>query len=326
MTSDLAPYSPNNILLHGVVNKDRRAQTLVYVRWLDEHGRGWWNTDLSEYREYLLNEYVTRSGSRLSLTSASKYVEAVRRRYHALATDNALLDQLYAAVPADLSPADREAHISRLLRYVHNNAQAEHNRVKLPTIRHQTDKEMYRLSFAEALALCQAVGQATPLQRRNRAIVGFLFATGLRVAELCALVVDDLLQTRQQRPGVLVQHGKGNVQRFVYYVPELQPLMDATAEYFSRITSGHVFRPFESRHQRRLQERPIDERTVQDLFASFGLHPHQARHSYARMLTEEFGYSKAFAQEQLGHQSIRNTEIYIGKLDDTRVNELERHA
>ena len=80
-----------------------------------------------------MTEYRTTQTQRpLSKVSASKYVEAVRRRYHALATDNGLLDALYAAVPDNTSPADREAEITRLLRYVNNNANVEHNRIKLP--------------------------------------------------------------------------------------------------------------------------------------------------------------------------------------------------
>lgn len=319
--------SPNARLLAGIVNKDRAAQVAIFVRWLDDNGRRWWETDLREYRDYLLTEYRTTQTQRpLSKVSASKYVEAVRRRYHALATDNSLLDALYAAVPTDMSPADREAEITRLLRYVNNNANVEHNRIKLPTIKHQTDQETVRLTFAQAYALAEGIGGKSLRAIRDRAIVAFLFATGLRVDELCALVRSDLEQTAEGRAGVLVRHGKGNVQRFVIFVPELEPLLRLTDDYMAFIDGGYVFRPFESRHCKRLLNEAISKRSVQALFEGFGMHAHQARHSYARMLNIEFGYSMAFVQEQLAHESEHTTRHYVGKRDDVRFDELDQRA
>lgn len=320
--SAIQKQSPNQFLLEGVTNKDRRAQVNVFVRWLDARHQAWWDVDLRDYRDYLLKSHRTKQGEKLSPVSVSKYVEAVRRSYYALATDNTLLDHLYASVPAGYSPADREAEITRLLRYVNNNANPEKNTVKLTKKLHQTDQELKRLTFAEAVAIVDSIGIASAKQQRDTAIVAFLFATGLRVAELCALVVDDLKQTSNGFPGVLVLHGKNDTQRFVIHVQEMWRLKQQAMGYIESIPNGAVFRPFESRHYTKLVDQPISPRSVQTLFASLGLHPHQARHSYARIMTEEFGYSKEFVQEQLAHSSIKITEHYIGRQADVRFNEL----
>lgn len=324
--SAIQPVSPNQFLIDTATNKDRRAQMGIFVRWLDTQQMNWWSADLRDYREYLLKQYRTKQGERLSLVSVSKYVEAARRSYAALATDNTLLDKLYASVPAGYSPADREAEITRLLRYVNNNANPEKNTVKLSTKKHKTDQELMRLSFQEAIAIVDSIGRGTKKELRDTAIAAFLFATGLRVAELCALTVDDLQQTMNGRKGVVVLRGKNDTQRFVIDVPEMWRLRQRAAEYLESVPSGVLFRPFESRHYKHLIDEPLAPRTVQTLFTSLGLHPHQARHSYARILVEEFGYSKEFVQEQLAHASIRVTEHYIGKQQDVRFAELERRT
>lgn len=146
-------------------------------------------------------------------------------------------------------------------------------------------------------------GQVSRLLRsiedpRDRLIVRLIYATGVRVSELCAIQVEAI----DLDDGVIRVIGKGNKERAVF-------LDDATAdainEYLDGRTSGPLFVGY--------NEKPITARTVQLLFkrhAPEGVTPHTIRHSYASELYRR-SRNLRVVQENLGHTSIKTTEIYL---------------
>jgi integrase/recombinase XerD len=158
--------------------------------------------------------------------------------------------------------------------------------------------------------LMAAPDQTKPQGLRDRAMLEFLYATGLRVSELCKARVSDL----DQNMGFVRVVGKANKHRLV---PVGKAALQAV-EYY--LTSG---RP------RLLKNRPspylfvtnrggaMTRQAFWKLLASYGrkagmfrdLTPHVLRHTFATHLLEG-GADLRSVQTMLGHADISTTQIY----------------
>ncbi len=166
------------------------------------------------------------------------------------------------------------------------------------------------LSHNEITRLLNAPDPATPTGLRDRAMLELLYATGLRVSELCELQLSDL----EENLGVVRVLGKGNKQRLV---PAGEPAMQAVAEY--RRTGRPVL--LKSRTSRYLFVTARGGRMTRQgfwkLLAKCGrkagimrrLSPHVVRHSFATHLLEG-GADLRIVQTMLGHADIGTTQIY----------------
>lgn len=145
------------------------------------------------------------------------------------------------------------------------------------------------------------------LSLRDSALLELFYSSGLRLAELAALDVDDLLGGDEVRVT-----GKGSKTRIV---PVGSIAQEAIAHWLKRRAQsvrGDEPALFISNRGRRMSLRSIQQR-VQARGARAGLevrvHPHRLRHSFATHLLESSGDLRA-VQELLGHASISTTQIY----------------
>ncbi len=158
----------------------------------------------------------------------------------------------------------------------------------------------------------QANAPCTESQRRyayrDIAILELLFATGLRVSELCFLKKDSV----DLDDKTIVIYGKGARER-VIQISNAQVL--ASLEKYHGIfrdeidSSGHFFinrlgNPISDQSVRRIINKYVD-------IANIPLHitPHMFRHSFATLLLEE-EVDIRYIQRFLGHSSITTTQIY----------------
>ncbi|WP_285732236.1 tyrosine recombinase XerC [Nocardiopsis sp. ATB16-24] len=169
-----------------------------------------------------------------------------------------------------------------------------------------------------AEALSRAPAQ-TPTDLRRHAVVELLYATGVRVAELCAL---DLSDVDRERRTVRVL-GKGAKERTV---PVGEPALDALDDWIvagrpamAGVHSGTAL--FLGARGGRLDVRRAREDVHAHLRAA-GVDgaPHDLRHSAATHLLNG-GADLRSVQEFLGHASPRSTQIYthvsVERLRDT---------
>ncbi|HUH68617.1 MAG TPA: tyrosine recombinase XerC [Mycobacterium sp.] len=153
-------------------------------------------------------------------------------------------------------------------------------------------------------------GQGDPLALRDRLIVEMLYATGIRVSELCGLDVDDV-DTRYRLVRVL---GKGNKQRSAPFgVPAADALRAwltdgrpalVTAESGPALLLGARGRRLDVR-----QARTVVHQTVAAVDGAPDMGPHGLRHSAATHLLEG-GADLRVVQELLGHSSLATTQLY----------------
>jgi integrase/recombinase XerC len=152
--------------------------------------------------------------------------------------------------------------------------------------------------------------QGDPLALRDRLIVELLYATGIRVSELCGLDVGDVDTGRR----VVRVLGKGNKQRTAPFgVPAAEALNAwlaegrpalATAESGPALLLGARGRRLDVR-----QARTVVHQTVASVDGAPDMGPHGLRHSAATHLLEG-GADLRVVQELLGHSSLATTQLY----------------
>ena len=181
------------------------------------------------------------------------------------------------------------------------------------------------LNLEEINKLIQApdVTRATGL--RDRAMLELLYASGLRVSELCRVGVSDL----NLEMGVLRTTGKGNKQRLV---PVGKPAIRAVEEY---IRSGRASL-LKGRASRYLfitaRGGCLTRQAFWKLLAAYGrkvglfhgLTPHVLRHSFATHLLEG-GADLRSVQVMLGHADISTTQIYTHVMRSRLRDTVEKH-
>ncbi|MBU4175395.1 MAG: tyrosine recombinase [Actinobacteria bacterium] len=167
------------------------------------------------------------------------------------------------------------------------------------------------LTEAEAEVLAGESGGAGPPGLRDHAIIEMLYATGIRVSELCALLVADV----DFNNGVLKVVGKGDRERMVLVG---EPALEALREYLDQerpalaraggyegnvVFLGVRGSPIDPRQVRRVV------RAESSALDGGGISPHALRHSFATHLLAH-GADLRSVQELLGHKNITTTRIY----------------
>lgn len=150
---------------------------------------------------------------------------------------------------------------------------------------------------------------------RNRAMLEVLFATGMRISELCGLNRDQIDDT-----GRIFIQGKGKKQRFVYLTPRakfhLEKYLATRNDRFNAL-----FIPYRGRGTKSVQTRVstnyLQERIKgyrEKLKINVPTSAHSLRHGFATYLAEE-GASPAAIQILLGHESLDTTTRYVHPSD-----------
>ncbi|WP_055403239.1 MULTISPECIES: tyrosine recombinase XerC [unclassified Mycobacterium] len=152
--------------------------------------------------------------------------------------------------------------------------------------------------------------QGDPMALRDRLIVEMLYATGIRVSELCGLDIDDV-DAHHRLIRVL---GKGNKQRTVPFgtpaAEALRAWLDEGRPALATATSGRAL--LLGARGRRLdvrQARTVVHQTVAAVDGAPDMGPHGLRHSAATHLLEG-GADLRVVQELLGHSSLATTQLY----------------
>ena len=143
---------------------------------------------------------------------------------------------------------------------------------------------------------------------RDIAIVEVLFATGMRVSELCQLRVEDV----DLNHGIIKIFGKGNKERMIQICQ--QEVIQALRNYFKLFSDQLLLNQpfFINRHGHGLSTQSV-RLMIKTYTKQAGIQktitPHTFRHTFATLLLEEDVDIK-YIQTLLGHSSIATTQIY----------------
>ncbi len=169
------------------------------------------------------------------------------------------------------------------------------------------------LTDKEVQLILSHIETKSPSQFRDKTLLEVLYATGMRVSELCNLNFDNLNLDSNE----ITVFGKGGKERIVLinnrakrclieYIEEKRTLL------LSKASSTENTAVFINNQGFRLKQRTV-HRVITQITSKLALRkkvsPHTLRHSFATRLLEN-GADLRVVQELLGHASISNTQIY----------------
>jgi integrase/recombinase XerD len=181
------------------------------------------------------------------------------------------------------------------------------------------------LNLQQVQTLLTAPDAAKPTGLRDKAMLELLYASGLRVSELCAVRVSDL----ESSLGVLRVTGKGNKQRLV---PVGKSALAAIAGYSEQgrpallkgRASQWLFVTARGGSMTRQSFWMLLRGYGKKVGIFHNLTPHVIRHSFATHLLEG-GADLRSVQTMLGHSDISTTQIYTHVMKGRLRTTVERH-
>ena len=258
----------------------------------------------------------------LSVNSIQSYQQDLKKFVLFRETDSSLspvdgtdlvrgyVDSLYTAGLAGSTIARQVTTLRNFYRFLLQEGAITEDPTHLLVLPKQWQTIPKYLNYQQVNALMDTPDPSKPAGLRDRAMLQFLYATGLRVSELCAVRIADL----ETSLGYVRVMGKGNKQRIV---PVGQGALRSVEEY---VRTG---RPalLRGRSSADLfvtsRGKAMSRQAFWSLIVGHGkkagifhnLTPHVIRHSFATHLLEG-GADLRSVQTMLGHADISTTQIY----------------
>jgi integrase/recombinase XerC len=184
-------------------------------------------------------------------------------------------------------------------------------RLQMPKARRTLPAVLRQDQALDAMAAAKSgAQQGDPLALRDQLIVEVLYASGIRVSELCGLDIDDVDTSRR----LLRVLGKGNKQRTVPFGAPAQAAIAAwlsdgrpalaTSDSGPALLLGARGKRLDPR-----QARTVVHQTIGAVDGAPDIGPHGLRHSAATHLLEG-GADLRVVQELLGHSTLATTQLY----------------
>jgi len=256
-----------------------------------------YESDLSQFLEFL----AALLGCRRSELATAEF------DHHHI---RAFLSDLHARGNSRASAARKLAAVRTFGRYLRREGAIEGDPAALVGTPRREQRLPAHLGEAEMAKLLEVPDTATPLGRRDRAILELFYASGLRLSELVGLNLDDVnLSGRVVR--VL---GKGRKERIVPFnttaAAAIRAWLGDREQFVHAVTSRTKVREplFLNYRGGRLSTRSVDK-LVRRYSTRMGISPHALRHSFATHLLEAGADLRAI-QELLGHARLSTTQRY----------------
>jgi site-specific recombinase XerD len=178
-------------------------------------------------------------------------------------------------------------------------------RLKLPKVPSYLITTFTPEQLQDMLAVCD---KQTRLGFRDYTIMLLLLDTGIRVSELCGLVVE------QVHEDYITVFGKGRKEREVGIGPEVRKLLWKYLAMYRRPAAPEVREVFLNKRGQPLTSSGI-EQLLQEIKGQAGIEgvrvsAHTFRHTFARMFLERGGEVYKLSR-LMGHTDVKTTEKYL---------------
>jgi len=191
---------------------------------------------------------------------------------------------------------------------------------------YKSEKTLKFLTLEQIERLLTSAEPKDAVSIRNRAILEAFFSTGLRIAELCSLNIEQFASLKSKTDLELGIIGKGGHPRTVYFSDRA---LEWIKKYISIRNSKDKalfinFRDKDGSGTRltpRSVERIVKQHAIMAGIPTFTT-PHTLRHSYATDLMNQ-GVDIRTVQEFLGHKNIATTQIYT-HVTNKRLRDIHR--
>lgn len=281
---------------------DRFGDHLKYERNVSEHTLRNYISDLEQFYNYLCP--VGPNGSR-------RHVD-IRQIDHI--TIREYLSKLYQEKRKKTSIARKLATLRTFFKFLCREQVLEMNPARLVASPRLEKKLPKVLSVEDVIRFIETPDPETVLGKRDRAILELLYASGVRVAELAGLNLEDI----DFKHEAIRVRGKGRKERIVPFGSQakeaLQTYMGVRGELLVEAPEelrdpSALFLNYQgTRITTRSVGRMLDK-YVEECAMAHDISPHSLRHSFATHLLSAGADLRAI-QELLGHARLSTTQIY----------------
>jgi len=214
---------------------------------------------------------------------------------------------------AKSSAARKLAAVRSFLGYLYKEGEIPSNPAKLVRSPRLPDKKPRFLSTCEVETILQLPDAGTDKGVRDRAMLEFLYGSGLRVSELVQMNVEDVSLAQR----LIKVYGKGKKERLIPFGEKAE---QATRSYLKRravllrrqktsLEPNALFLNFRgSRISARSVQRNLSNYMEKSALL-LDIHPHIFRHTFATHLLNN-GADLRCIQELLGHENLSTTQKY----------------
>ncbi|HZH91339.1 MAG TPA: tyrosine recombinase XerC [Pyrinomonadaceae bacterium] len=276
---------------------------LRYERNVSEHTLRNYRIDLGQFYDHLAPPDAT-TGARREFDL--KQIDHI--------TIREWLSTLHAANKKKSSIARKLAALRTFFQFLLREGVVDMNPAKLVSTPRLEKKLPNHLSIEEAIRFIETPDTETDLGKRDRAILEFLYGTGVRVSELVKLNLRDI----DFKNKLAKVTGKRRKQRIVPFGdPALHTLMQyltVRGAFLNNAPAAErddeaVFLNYQGT---RITTRSVGRMVDKYILICAGVHnisPHSLRHSFATHLLDS-GADLRHIQELLGHARLSTTQIY----------------
>lgn len=224
--------------------------------------------------------------------------------------------ELHADNRKKTSIARKLASLRTFFQFLVREGVLENNPAKLVATPRVERKLPTHLSMEDAVRFIETPDLNTDLGKRDRAILEFLYATGMRVGELVNLNLKDIdfrerlvRVTGKRKKQRILPFGEPALQALMYYLNETRPVFLNNCPPAERDEQAVFLNYQGTRITTRSVGRMVDKYIKLCTDIHRDISPHSLRHSFATHLLDS-GADLRDIQELLGHARLSTTQIY----------------
>lgn len=276
-------------------------QHLRYERNVSQHTLRNYSSDLEQFRDYLL---ATGKVKDIPITEIDHL------------TIREWMASLHSLNKKKTSIARKIASLRTFFQFLVREGVLENNPAKLVATPRVERKLPTHLSMEDAVRFIETPDLNTDLGKRDRAILEFLYATGVRVGELVGLNLKDIdfreklvRVTGKRKKQRILPFGEPSLQALMHYLGDTRPIYLNNCPRAVRDDQAVFLNYQGTRITTRSVGRMIDKyiKICADIHRDIS--PHSLRHSFATHLLDS-GADLRDIQELLGHARLSTTQIY----------------
>lgn len=292
-------HFPLSIMLEELLKQF--LQHLRYERNVSQHTLRNYSSDLEQFRDYLLAK------GKVSDIAVSEIDHLTIREWMA---------SLHGDNKKKTSIARKLASLRTFFQFLVREGVQENNPAKLVATPKVERKLPTHLSVEDTIRFIETPDLQTDLGRRDRAILEFLWATGMRVGELVGLNLKDIdfrerltRVTGKRKKQRILPFGEPALQALMFYLNETRPMFLNNCPPSERDDQAVFLNYQGTRITTRSVGRMVDKYIKLCTDINRDISPHSLRHSFATQMLDA-GADLREIQELLGHARLSTTQIY----------------
>ncbi len=275
---------------------------------------------IDKYQIYLMaekhKEENTINSYLYDIINYLKFIELSNKDYRNICEDNILsyLSKLNENNIKNSSLSRKIVAIKQFHKYLYKFYQINNVSLKisLPKLR----KRLPNVLSIEEIEFLLDLKLETPFDYRNKAMLELMYATGLRVSEVCSLELKDI----DLNNNFVRCIGKGNKERVVPYGDLCAYFLKIYIEEYRQLLKKQYLTEFIflNNHGKKMTRQGFEfilNNICKDKQIDKRVTPHMLRHSFATHLLNN-GADLRSIQVMLGHSNLSTTQIYTNLSND----------